>query len=84
MSFNHDNQIPQNPWEVFPEVDAAGLGSLQANLEHWWQHYCWPYWQSLTPEQRKEWLQNPAHPEDWREYLQLQDAFAGNDTESPT
>lgn len=39
--------------------------------------------QSLTQKQRNAWLQNPAYPEDWREYVQLQDAFAGNDTEFP-
>lgn len=39
--------------------------------------------QSLTQKQRNAWLQNPVPPEDWREYVQLQDAFAGNDTELP-
>ncbi|WP_457788402.1 hypothetical protein [Pseudomonas sp. PL-6] len=75
--------VPPAPWEAFPGVDASGLGSLQGNLEHWWQHCWWPYWQSLTREQRQEWLQDPAHPEAWREYVQLQEAFAGDDTESP-
>jgi hypothetical protein len=75
--------LPPAPWEAFPGVDASGLGSLQGNLEHWWQHCWWPYWQSLTREQRQEWLQDPAHPEAWREYVQLQEAFAGDDTESP-
>ena len=74
---------PPPPWRVFPEVDASGLGSLQGSLEYWWSHYWWPYWQSLSQEQRKEWLQDPAHPESWREYLQLQDALTGNDMESP-
>lgn len=74
---------PPPPWRVFPEVDVSGLGSLQGSLEYWWSHYWWPYWQSLSREQRKEWLQDPAHPENWREYLQLQDARTGNDMESP-
>lgn len=73
------NLAPPEPWQVFPDVDAGGLGSLQGSLEHWWQHYWWPYWQSLTREQRNEWLHNPAHPEAWREYVQLQDAFAGKE-----
>jgi hypothetical protein len=75
--------VPLAPWETFPDVDASGLGSLQGNLEHWWQYCWWPYWQSLTGEQRNEWLQDPANPEVWREYVQLQEAFAGNDMESP-
>ncbi|WP_417312357.1 hypothetical protein [Ectopseudomonas khazarica] len=74
--------VPPAPWELFPHVDASGLGSLQGNLEHWWHHCWWPYWQSLTQEQRSDWLHNTAHPEAWREYVQLQDAFAGNDLES--
>jgi len=73
---------PPAPWQVFPNIDASGLGSLQGSLDYWWQHYWWPYWQSLTQEQRSDWLHNPAHPEAWREYVQLQDAFAGNDLES--
>lgn len=77
------NLAPPPPWRIFPEVDASGLGSLQGSLEYWWSHYWWPYWQSLSQEQRKEWLQDPAHPENWREYLQLQDALTGNDMESP-
>ncbi|MFN3771478.1 MAG: hypothetical protein ACK4TD_24180 [Ectopseudomonas guguanensis] len=73
---------PPAPWQVFPNIDASGLGSLQGSLDYWWQYYWWPYWQSLTQEQRNEWLQDPAHPEAWREYVQVQEAFAGNDTES--
>lgn len=74
---------PPAPWQVFPNIDASGLGSLQGSLDYWWQHYWWPYWQSLTQEQRNEWLQDPEHPEAWREYVQLQEAFAENDMESP-
>ncbi|MNZ54293.1 hypothetical protein D3C78_721910 [compost metagenome] len=72
---------PPAPWQVFPEVDAETLGSLQGNLAHWWQNYWWPYWQSLDPKQRKQWFENPAHPQDWCDYLKLQDALNGNDTE---
>lgn len=75
--------VPPAPWEAFPGVDASGLGSLQGNLERWWQYCWWPYWRSLTQEQREQWLQDPTHPEAWREYVQLQEAFAGNDMESP-
>lgn len=74
---------PPPPWQVFPEIDADGLGSLQGSLEHWWQSFWWPYWQSLSQAQRKQWLQEPSHPEGWREYLQLQEAFNGNDQEPP-
>ncbi|MEO4049125.1 hypothetical protein AAFN46_18825 [Pseudomonas sp. CAU 1711] len=79
MPFNPHDQIPPNPWEVFPEVDAGGLGSLQGNLEHWWQQCWWPYWLSLGPQQRAEWLADTRHPEDWREYVRLQCAFNGID-----
>ncbi|TBU76595.1 hypothetical protein DNK06_17135 [Pseudomonas daroniae] len=78
------NLAPPEPWQVFPDIDALGLGSLQGSVAHWWQCYWWPYWQSLSQEQRNEWLHNPAHPEAWREYVQLQEAFADNDTESPS
>lgn len=81
MSFNHNDPIPPNPWEVFPEVDAAGLGSLQGNLEHWWQHCWWPYWLSLSPQQRADWLADTRHPEDWREFVRLQCTFNGIDGE---
>ncbi|MCU1718964.1 hypothetical protein [Pseudomonas sp. 5P_3.1_Bac2] len=73
---------PPAPWLAFPTVDASVLGSLQGELEHWWQSYWWPYWQSLTHEQRKNWLLNPDYPEAWREYIQLQEAFATDDRES--
>jgi hypothetical protein len=74
---------PPPPWRVFPYVNASGLGSLQGSLEYWWSHYWWPYWQSLSQEQRNEWLQHPDHPEGWRDYLQQHDARTGNDMESP-
>lgn len=72
---------PPAPWQVFPDIDASGLGSLQGSLEHWWQHYWWPYWQQLGAEQRKQWLQDPAHPEGWREYIRLQDELNGTNRE---
>lgn len=72
---------PPKPWEVFPEVDADGLGSLQGSLEHWWNHYWWPYWLNLTPKQRASWLDDARHPEGWREYIRLQDELNGTNRE---
>lgn len=71
------DQTPPNPWKVFPDVDADGLGSLQGNLEHLWNHYWWPYWLNLTPQQRASWLDAARHREDWREYICLQDELNG-------
>lgn len=69
--------VPPLPWDVFPEVDADGLGALQGSLEYWWNHYWWPYWNSLSPQQRTDWLNNTSHPESWREYIQLQSTLNG-------
>jgi hypothetical protein len=69
--------VPPLPWDVFPEVDADELGALQGSLEHWWNHYWWPYWNSLSPQQRTDWLNNTSHPESWREYIQLQSTLNG-------
>jgi hypothetical protein len=68
---------PPLPWDVFPEVDADELGALQGSLEHWWNHYWSPYWNSLSPQQRTDWLSNTSHPESWREYIQLQSTLNG-------
>ena len=72
---------PPKPWEVFPEVDADGLGSLQGSLEHWWNNYWWPYWLNLTPQQRASLLDDGRHPEGWREYIRLQDELNGTNRE---
>lgn len=72
---------PPPPWQVFPDVDAGGLGSLQGSLAYWWQSYWWPYWQSLSRQQREDWLAEPSHPQGWREYLKLQDALNDTDRE---
>jgi len=72
---------PPAPWQVFPDVDASGLGSLQGSLEHWWNHYWWPYWQNLTPQQRASWLDDARHPEGWREYVRLMDELNGTNRE---
>jgi hypothetical protein len=81
MHLNHQGQVSPNPWEVFPEVDAGGLGSLQGNLEHWCQYCWWPYWISLGPQQRAEWLADTRNSEGWREYVRLQCAFNDVDRE---
>lgn len=71
--------VPPLPWDVFPEVDAGGLGALQGSLEHWWSHYWWPYWISLTPQQREHWLDDASNPHGWCEYIRLQVALNNNE-----
>lgn len=78
---NLPDLAPPLPWDVFPEVDADGLGALQGSLERWWNHYWWPYWMSLTPQQHEHWLGNASHRHGWCEYIRLQADLNNNEAQ---
>lgn len=78
---NLPDLAPPLPWDVFPEVDADGLGALQGSLERWWNHYWWPYWMSLTPQQHEHWLGNASHRYGWCEYIRLQADLNNNEAQ---
>lgn len=47
---------PPSPDAVFPHLDLDSYGSLQGELEFWWDTYWEPFWNSLTEETRNKYI----------------------------
>ncbi|HFZ0996213.1 TPA: hypothetical protein ACIJRG_004646 [Escherichia coli] len=59
------------PWDVFPELEPDTFGSLQGELEFWWESIWSPFWHSLSPDERNDFLvKNNATPK-WREFIEF-------------
>ncbi|MDQ7883627.1 hypothetical protein [Atlantibacter hermannii] len=48
---------PPEPECVFPDKDFGAYGSLQGDMEFWWNIYWKPFWESLREEERKHYLE---------------------------
>ncbi|HHP8557738.1 TPA: hypothetical protein ACSI64_005605, partial [Klebsiella pneumoniae] len=48
---------PPEPECVFPDKDFGTYGSLQGDMEFWWNVYWKPFWDSLREEERKQYLE---------------------------
>lgn len=48
---------PPSPDAVFPHLDLDSYGSLQGELEFWWDTYWEPFWNSLTEETRNKYIE---------------------------
>lgn len=59
------NCMPPMPDESFPLIDPEGYGSLQGEIEHWWEHFWLPYWNKLTLEEKN----HLNIDDDWREFI---------------
>lgn len=59
------NCMPPMPDESFPLIDPEGYGSLQGEMDHWWEHFWLPYWNKLTLEEKS----HLDIDDDWREFI---------------
>ncbi|HBZ7769375.1 hypothetical protein [Klebsiella variicola] len=48
---------PPEPECAFPDKDFGAYGSLQGDMEFWWNVYWKPFWESLREEERKQYLE---------------------------
>ncbi|MDR2365943.1 MAG: hypothetical protein LBD68_08855 [Zoogloeaceae bacterium] len=58
---------PMTPWSVFPELDPDSMGSLQGNIEFWWNHFFLPFWNFLDADGKKRYLDKA--PSGWAEFI---------------
>lgn len=70
MLFEHPI-APPPPWEAFPRIkDPDTLGSLQGDIEYWWNGYWSPYWDGLTDQQRTDYLTTVGASREWIECIE--------------
>ncbi|MNF89200.1 hypothetical protein D3C84_717150 [compost metagenome] len=58
--------IPSQPAESFPWLDPQSLGSLQGDVEYWWNHLWLPFWVSLSLKEQADFALEP----EWREFME--------------
>lgn len=59
---------PPAPWFAFPRLDPIeAMLPNQGSLEYWRDHIWIPYWSSLTPSEKEQFLRDA--PQAWREVL---------------
>lgn len=62
---------PPPPWVAFPRIkDPDTLGSLQGDIEYWWNGYWSPYWDGLTDQQRNTYLTAVGASKEWIECIE--------------
>lgn len=61
---------PPPPWIVFPDADAATLGSLQGAMEYWWDWLFLPFWSAADAPARLRYLKMYPTNDNWLEFLQ--------------
>ncbi|WP_151069637.1 hypothetical protein [Cupriavidus oxalaticus] len=67
-----NNSSPPPPWVAFPELrEPRKLGFLQGDIEYWWDNYWSPFWESLTAEEREEYLRSRGATEEWKSCIWL-------------
>jgi len=60
---------PPPPWIVFPDADPSALGSLQGDIEYWWDWLFLPFWSAADEATRSRYLTTYPTNEDWLEFL---------------
>lgn len=60
---------PPNPESVFPDRDFGAYGSLQGDMEFWWDVYWRPFWSSLADEEKIQYLEGSDLSEDTIQFL---------------
>ncbi len=64
------NGPPEAPWQRFPKIpNSSSIGWRMGEGEGYLQFTFYPWWRSITPEQRAEYLEATNPPRDWREIL---------------
>lgn len=64
-----ENEI-KPPWVVFPEMQPADLRATQGAEERWLNEDWWPFWLTITAEDRKAYLIRWNSDAEWRDYLE--------------
>jgi hypothetical protein len=62
---------PPPPWVVFPDADAASLGSLQGDMQYWWDWFWVPFWAAADEGERVRYLEKYSARRGWVECLKL-------------
>ncbi|KAB8037857.1 hypothetical protein GCL60_11830 [Silvanigrella paludirubra] len=66
-----DNSLlqPPPPWIVYPNEDPRGLGSLQGEIDYWFDSIWNPFWNSLSLEEKKNYFRMTKPNRYWANYL---------------
>lgn len=62
---------PPLPSAVFPNRDIEPYGSLQGDIETWWNIYWFPFWGRLSLEEKKHYVEQRNISNDLKEFLLL-------------
>jgi len=62
---------PPAPDAVFPYCDFESVGSLQGEMELWWNVYWSPFWISQSEEEKAKYLERNNMARELREFLIL-------------
>jgi len=62
---------PPSPDTVFPYFDFESVGSLQGEMDLWWNVYWSPFWISLSEEEKDKYLERNNISSELREFLIL-------------
>jgi hypothetical protein len=62
---------PQAPWEKFPKIPGSvSIGWQMGSGEAYLRHAFYPWWRSLTADEKRRYLDTRDCPPDWRELLE--------------
>lgn len=64
---------PPQPSTVFPNRDIETFGSLQGDIEAWWNIYWFPFWGKLSLEEKKHYIEQKNISNELKEFLLLHD-----------
>ena len=62
---------PPSPQTVFPDVNFETIGSLQGQMEYWWNVYWAPFWDVLDNTEKMAYIDSENLSADVIEFLQL-------------
>lgn len=57
---------PPLPAESFPWFEPENVGSLQGDVEYWWDYLWLPFWVSLSLQEQADLALEP----EWREFME--------------
>lgn len=61
---------PEAPWVKYPNTEPWWSGWRQGDSEQWLHESWFPFWRSLPPQDRRQFLErNPPPSDDWALYL---------------
>lgn len=60
---------PPGPEEIFPDRDLSTYGSLQGDMQFWWDIYWGPFWSHLTEDEKFKYFERGDLAEDTIQFL---------------